>query len=326
MFFEIKNADIGYGKSLFSGITLTVDKGEVIAIVGINGVGKSTFLKSVAGIIPFLNGEVLVDGQKVSGFSRNKLSKIIGFSSVNNINVSNLTVRDLIALGRIPHTSLIGNFSEKDVSAIDEAIEKTGLLNLQNKEITKISDGERQRAFIARLVAQQTEILLFDEPTAFLDVAGKYKIVSLFRQIAACNSKIVVFSTHDLKIAIQNADKIWLFNNGEIIDNSPEDLILNRTFENLFSDSKLNFNNFTADFDVSIQELGLVKITNESTDDIRLNWTIKALNRIGYVSDNKAEKVVVVRPDYWFLESNGQKERYSSLYKLLKNIRHDKKN
>ncbi len=322
-YLKIKKADIGYNKVLFSDINLTAEKKEIIAVIGLNGIGKSTFLKSLSGIINFLRGEVFVNGENILKFNRAKRAGIIGFSSIININVQNLLVQDLVALGRIPHTSFIGNLTSKDKKIISEAIKKTGLSEVKNKLVTQISDGQKQRAFIARLIAQQTKILLFDEPTAFLDIEGKYQIISLFKHIAKNSDKIVIFSTHDLKIAIQNADKIWLFDNQKIIDNSPEDLILNGKLQSFFSNSSFIFNNFTADFDVNNQNIIPIKITNQTLNKNRINWTKKGLKRIDCYIDDNANIEIIVKDNFWILKTKNNNEKYFSFYKMIKNIRYD---
>ena len=321
-FLEIKNITIGHEKPLISEINLTAQKGELIAVVGLNGAGKSTLLKSIARILSIKNGQIIIDNKEIENYSKTKLSKLVGFSSVQNITASNLTVFDLVSLGRIPHTSLMGNLSKTDKSAINQAIVSTGLSHLANKSITKISDGEKQRAFITRLIAQQTELLIFDEPTAFLDVGGKHKIISLFKQIVKKLHKSIIFSTHDLKIAIKNADKIWLFLGKKIIEGAPEDLIINNTFNQLFSDSDISFDNFTADFNVNTKQVGKIAIQDFLPNNIRHNWTKNALNKIGYKIDNNNITKIKINNSNW--EINNKK--FNTLYNLLKYIQNDLKN
>ncbi len=312
---EILNLSIGYKNAILQNLNLSAQKGELIAIIGKNGVGKSTLLKTIAKIIEPLRGEILVNDKNILDYSSVRFSKLVGFSSNNSINISNFTVKDLVRLGRVPHTAILGNFKEVDDDAVDFAIAQTGLENLQKKEITKVSDGERQRAFIARLIAQQTDILLLDEPTAFLDVMAKHQTISLFREITKKHNKTVLFSTHDLKIAIQNADKIWIINADKIISGTPEDLILNNKINDVFSDNNIKFDNLTADFYVSkkvIDEIAV--ISNSST--LRYEWTKKALERIGFAINNDAGKKITVNDDNWLLDNEG----ISTIENLLKKI------
>ena len=317
---ELKDLAIGYEKSIIKNVNLEVQRGELIALIGLNGIGKSTLLKTIAGIIPKKSGEIFLQSKKLEKYSKQNTASIIGFSAVSQINTSNITVRDIVALGRIPYTSLLGNLSQKDNRIIDYAIKECGLKKIENKEITKISDGQKQRTFIARLIAQQTELLLFDEPTAFLDIEGKYKIVYLFQEIVREMNKSIIFSTHDLKIAIQTAHKIWLFYDNKIINAVPEDLILEGWFEKLFSHSNINFNNFTADFNVDYKITDSICLENKTTK-IKKHWTIKALNKIGYDINTNANKKIIIHENHWILETSEYSKKFDSIHKLLKNLK-----
>lgn len=318
-FLELQNVNIGYNKSLFENINLDAEKGELIAVIGKNGVGKTTLLKTISRIIPVLNGNILINEVNLDNFSANKLANIIGFSAIETISVSNLTVYDLIRIGRTPHTSLIGKLKLKDKQIINDAIEKTDLKKLLNNEISKISDGERQRAFIARLIAQETEILIFDEPTAFLDVITKHKIVTLFREIAKCFNKTVIFSTHDLKLAINTVDRIWLYNKTNVISTTPEDAILNNTFKSIFFDKNIEFNNFTADFDVLKPCIGYVNLVSNS-NELRYIWTKNAVVKNGFKINNNADIKIIVNNNNWTLYSDNQTKKINSIYSLIKNL------
>lgn len=321
-FLELKDVNIGYQTPLKKNINLNAYKGELIAVIGKNGSGKTTILKTIAKIIPALSGEVFIDNVNSKKISILNYASLIGFSAISSINTSNLSVYDIVRLGRTPHTSHLGKLSNKDIEAIEFAIKKTNLSDLRHKDITKISDGERQRTFIARLIAQQTEILIFDEPTAFLDVQTKHKIVSLFREIAKCSKKIVIFSTHDLKITIQNADKLWLFDKNKIISDSPEDAILNGTFNKIFSDKNIIFNNFTSDFDVVKMPVGQIKIISNSTK-IRYTWTKKAFERLGYSISDNSTYTITVNDNNWTKKNQNNTKQYYSIYSLLKSFQYD---
>ena len=318
---ELSNLEIGYDKSLIKNINIEAEQSELIALIGLNGIGKSTLLKTIAGIIPLRQGNIFIEHKNLKKYNKQRLASIVGFSSVNQISTTNLKIKDFVALGRIPYTSILGTLKSQDTLIVQKAIEECGLQKIAQKEITKVSDGQRQRVFIVRLIAQQTRLLLFDEPTAFLDVEGKYKIVYLFKKITKEMNKTIIFSTHDLKIAIQTADKIWLFIDNKIIEALPEDLILQGKFNKLFSDSNINFNNFTADFDVKNKIIDSFAIENKSTP-IRKIWTEKALNKSGYIFDSQANKKITIFDNYW--QYNTQK--FDSLYKLLKNLNNDKEN
>lgn len=247
---ELKHLEIGYKTPLLSPIDLKVNQSSIVALIGKNGVGKSTLIKTIARINKPLSGDVYIDGRNIKKLQAKKLAKIIGYSSASDFPSSNFTIRDYVALGRLPYTSFTGLLTAKDKKIVAEAIQTSKLDNKAYKDIGKISDGQRQRASIARLIAQQSKIMLFDEPTAFLDIEAKYFTLKLFKEIKNKLNNIIIFSTHDINLAIQFADKIWLFIDNTIIQGLPEDLILKGYFSRLFSDKNIFFNNFTGYFDV----------------------------------------------------------------------------
>lgn len=222
-------------------------------------------------------------------------------------------------MGRIPHSSLLGILNNVDKQNIDLAIEQTGLQKITNKELSKISDGQRQRAFIARLLAQQTSLMIFDEPTAFLDIEGKIKIVSLFSKIAKEQNKIIVFSTHDINLALRFCDKIWLLLPDKFIAAAPEDLVLQNEFQKLFPDSEIKFNNFTADFYVSKPIIDSIKIINYSSD-LRYLWTTKAIERFGFKIEQTSSNQLIINDNSWYLQLKNKKYEVFSIEQLQQTI------
>lgn len=322
---NISNLSFGYKKTLYKKINLEANNNELIAVIGKNGTGKSTLLKTISGIIPPIKGNISINNVSINSLTMRELSLMIGFSAITTINSTNLTVYDLIQLGRVQHTNIFGKLKNNDKIIINKAITQTGLDKLKNKKISEISDGERQRSFIAKLIAQQTKILIFDEPTAFLDIEAKHKITALFRKISKKNNKIIIFSTHDFNIALKNADKIWLFEQNKIINGTPEDLILLNKFDEIFSDKNLSFNNLTAEFDVNIKTENNVNIINKSSE-IRLKWTKKALKKHGFETNNKSKTSIYILNKYWSIHENNKIIKTHSLDQLIKFLKNDKKN
>ncbi|MFO7842431.1 MAG: ABC transporter ATP-binding protein [Bacteroidales bacterium] len=279
---------IGYSKTkkgnhiLFDNINLSGRKGELIALIGKNGIGKSTLLRNIAGLQNVLGGEVLFLDKKIQSFKRNEFARLVSFVSTEIVNVSNLKVFDLVSLGRFPHTSWFGKLKEKDIRQSLKALEMVGMKSFIHKNVNEISDGERQRVMIARTLAQDTKIIVLDEPTAFLDLPNKYEIVHLLNHLSKNENKTILFSTHDLNIAIQEADKIWLMLDDEIIQGAPEDLILSDTLNRIFKESNLNFDKLKGDFRIKrkhSKKIGLIG------DGLPYNWTRKALERLNYAVD-----------------------------------------
>jgi iron complex transport system ATP-binding protein len=172
-----------------------------------------------------LGGEVFLKGRPVKEIHRIDLARMLGYVSTEVVRVDGLRVRDLVAMGRYPHTGWFGSLSSTDYKMIDRAIELTSLGSLVDRDLDELSDGERQRAMIARTLAQDTEILVLDEPTAYLDLIHQYEITVLLGELAQDHGKTIVFSTHDLQLSLQQADKLWLLGGDGLIQGSPSGLL-----------------------------------------------------------------------------------------------------
>ncbi|MBI5219494.1 MAG: ABC transporter ATP-binding protein [Bacteroidia bacterium] len=317
---EIHNLNIGYpSKTIFSGINLSAYQGELIALIGINGAGKSTLLRTLARLQKESSGKVTIEGNNIHQYSIKTFAQRVSFVSTEPVYVSNLNVKELVALGRFPHTNWLGKLDEKDSAAVERAIHKTNIENLAEKNINQISDGERQRAMIARTIAQDTDIIILDEPTAFLDLPNRYETVSLLKALSKNENKTVIFSTHDLNIAIRQADKIWLIQKDKIIEGAPEDLVLNNCFTHIFESSKISFDIEKGDFTIPASMNRSVKLTGDGAEYL---WTVKALERLGYlVSDSNNENITVriTRENNrlnWVIEKENCKFAVNSIYEL----------
>lgn len=325
---ELKDASIGYHekpsvkKVVKEGITLHALKGELVALIGGNGIGKSTLLKTIAGFQPPTGGRLLVEKRAVLSFTDAELALEMSFVSTEVIRVSNLSVFELVALGRFPHTNWLGKLTSEDHLKVAEAIHLVGLDGYEGRMINRISDGERQRVMIARALAQDTRIIILDEPTAFLDVSNKYEIVHILHQLAEQKEKTIIFSTHDLNTAIAESDRIWLMLKDAVVQGSPEDLIINGYFGKLFSNSKLFFDIERGDFRIKKNTNGKVAVIGSGN---KLFWTMKALERIGLeISDDHNELMTVLIDlvsGTWELTSNDNKDVFNSLYSLCRHIK-----
>jgi len=317
---------IGYrsGRSsipLLPPLSAAAEKGELIAIIGRNGIGKSTLIKTLAGVHPALSGDVIYFGTGIKEHSGAELARKVGFISTEIVRGGHMTVYELVALGRYPHTNWFGRISRKDKARIIEAIEMAGLSGFLGRYISELSDGERQKAMIARLLAQDTSVMVMDEPTAFLDIGSRYEILHLLHTLSRKNKKTILFSTHDLHTAISQADKIWLITEQELIEGSPEDLILNGAFDNLFETPHVKFDSESGSYIFKGEES--LSIYVEGKGNIKL-WTEKAIRRGGFsVSAVKTNPYISV-PDTenkkWRLFSKTSILEFDSIYDLLKNI------
>ena len=184
--------------------------GVMACLVGANGVGKSTLMRTLSGFQSALKGEVCIDGRALEGYTPRELSERVGVVLTEREAMPDLTVEEVVAIGRMPYTNFWGTLTQADRQAVDEALLLVGIGHLRHKKIGHVSDGERQKAMIAKALAQQTDIILLDEPTAFLDYGSKVSVMRLLCQLAHEQGKAILLSTHDLEIAFQTADELWI--------------------------------------------------------------------------------------------------------------------
>lgn len=225
---SINDATIGYrnGKSVtpvVTSINATLCAGEVVALIGMNGAGKSTLLRTLSGFQQPLSGKVSFAMGDAGNLSPQELAKCVSVVLTEN-NFATLTVDELVALGRVPHTGFLGLMNAADRAVVAAAMDRMGVGCLAKRQVSTLSDGERQKCLIAKAIAQQTQLMLFDEPTAFLDFRSKVQLFRTLRGLAADEGKSVVVSTHDIEMALRFADKIWLINGGRLYEGSAAEL------------------------------------------------------------------------------------------------------
>jgi iron complex transport system ATP-binding protein len=184
--------------------------GVLACLIGANGVGKSTLMRTMAGFQPSLRGEVCIDGRPIGNYTPKELSERVGVVLTEKNMPADLTIEEVVGLGRMPYTNFWGTLTASDRKVVDEALSLVGLAGLRNRKIHQVSDGERQKAMIAKALAQQTPVIFLDEPTAFLDYPSKIAMMQLLRRLAHEQNKLILLSTHDLEIAFQTADHLWL--------------------------------------------------------------------------------------------------------------------
>ena len=212
---ELRNLGIGYTtkhgiRTVAEGINGTIRNRELTCLLGANGVGKSTLLRTLSAFQPKTAGEVFIEGRELSTYSDKELSRLIGVVLTEKPDVRNMTVRELVSLGRSPYTGVWGTYSKEDLQVVDEAIGLVGIDSLSRRMVHTLSDGERQKVMIAKALAQQTPVIYLDEPTAFLDYPSKVEVLQLLRHISREAEKTIFLSTHDVELALQLADTVWL--------------------------------------------------------------------------------------------------------------------
>ena len=323
---ELENLSVGYEQSggtpleILKGINFSATQGEMVALIGCNGIGKSTLLRTLAGFQNYFSGKIKINNNELSQVGAKEMARIMSFVSTENIRVANMTVFDLVAFGRFPYTNWMGRLTENDRREVDEAIKKVGLRGFENRQITRISDGERQRAMIARAVAQDTPVIFLDEPTAFLDVSNKYEIFHLLQVLTKERGKTIVLSTHDLNIALREVDKLWIVTEEGTFQGAPEDAVLNGWLGQLFKNEHIGFDLQEGEYFFKKEFKAKVKVEGEGLPMI---WTLRALNRLGYQIVIKAEPDfrVEVLENSWQLKTKRGTQVFTSVYDLLVHLR-----
>jgi iron complex transport system ATP-binding protein len=257
-------------------IDFRLRKGKLTCLLGPNGVGKSTLIKTIMGQLLPLEGKILINDKSVQQIENKEISKIIAVVLTEKINSGTLNVRQLVELGRIPHTGWLGKLSEKDQAKVNEAIEVTNIQYLAQVQLSELSDGQLQKAMIARALAQDGEILILDEPTAHLDLVNRFEIMHLLRRIAKEENKAVLVVTHDLEIAIETADEFWLMQCGlPLVTGLPEDLIIRQELDILLPSNKLTFDKISG----KVQTLDESKVIAIKGPNPMNKWLALALKK-----------------------------------------------
>ncbi len=239
---RLENLTVGYGERiLLEGLTTSFAAGAITALVGRNGTGKSTLMRAITGLGKYTSGEVFLAGKPLSEISPAALAQIIAFVNTERVRITNLTCRDVVALGRAPYTNWIGKMQPEDEEIVMRSLTLVGMESYALRTMDKMSDGECQRVMIARALAQATPIILLDEPTSFLDMPNRYELCSLLADLAHKEGKCILFSTHELDIAISLCDSIALIDTPSLHHLPVDEMVHSGHIERLFSSSKVYF-------------------------------------------------------------------------------------
>ena len=306
-------------------LNLQLNAGEFVCLVGPNGVGKSTLLRTVTGLQPKLGGEILMSGKKLETYQPRELAGQVSVVLTSPISVGAMRVDELTAMGRFPFTGLFDRMSEHDWEVVHETLRVVGVEKLSHRYVHTLSDGERQKVMIARALAQEPRLLILDEPTAYLDLPGRVVVMNLLHDLASGHDKAVLTSTHDLDLALRHADRIWLMDDvGRIIQGAPEDLVLNGSFAQTFNRAGVRFDPLSGTFDS--QNSGSKSVFLEGVGP-EVVWTRRALHRAGFAVDEEwipGSPRVCVMPQNdvitWQVELVGQTITFTTVYDLLQSL------
>ena len=302
----------GKRKELLRELSFQLYSGEITCLLGPNGVGKSTLIKAILGDLKPWEGRLILDQQELHTYSLEERAKRIAVVLSEPSYPGNLTVGQLVALGRTPHTSWGGKLSTEDRKWVDQALSDTRLTALQDERLGELSDGQRQKAMIARALAQDGKVLVLDEPTAHLDLINRLEIMTLLREISQKKEKAVLVVTHDLDIALETADRFWLMNCGSPLHiGRPEDILLSGKIQNLFPGEKYRFE----------LERGKVELVQDP-DNLSIEgpaagvyWVKKALQKAGI---KKLDQTLVVSTPFGLRLRD---QTFSSIEELIEKVK-----
>lgn len=299
-------------------LELSITPGEVVMLMGPNGSGKSTLMHTMAGLLTPLSGEVIISGKPLSSLKMKELARLLSLVLTERIPAGNMSISDIVAVGRYPYTGFRGSLRPEDKVVIREALTACHLDGMQERLYSTLSDGEKQRVMIARALAQETPLILLDEPTAHLDLPSRLEVTTMLRTLARSLGKSILISTHELDLALGWADTIWLMDRaGEIVSAAPEDLILGGHIERVFGAPGLSYDQERGEF--SIRQSGGKKIYLRG-EGLRYIWTSRALERLGYevTASTGAYPEVALTEEAWELVlPSGARSVYPSITTLL---------
>lgn len=253
---KTSNLSIGYTSkrkvnTIASNLNIDLSKGNLVCLLGKNGIGKSTLLRTLTKVQPALCGEILINNSNLKNLSNLELSKLLSLVLTERLPESNLTVFELVALGRQPYTNWVGTLTDEDLHLINLAFEQTNTSHLMHSKYYELSDGQLQKVLIARAIAQNSSIIILDEPTAHLDIHHTIETFTLLKKLVKEFNKTIIVSTHEINLALQLADVLWLMIPSQFISGKTEKLIANNNLEELFESDLISFNKTLKQFTIS---------------------------------------------------------------------------
>jgi len=307
----------GYGRAALLGpLDLSVPAGRLVCLIGANGAGKSTLIRTLCGMQPTLAGEVSIDGVPLAALSASQRARSLSVVLTERVQVTLMTGYELASLGRYPHIGWSGRLDAQDHALVRAALEQAGASALANRLVSEMSDGERQKVMIARALAQQPQLLVLDEATAFLDLPRRIETMQLLLDLARQQRLAVLLSTHDLELALRYADALWLIDSErQVHTGAPEDLALRGVLGTTFAADGLSFDLERGELVVGRN--GHRPIRLEGTG-VSATWARRALQRAGFAIHAQAPATVhALAEGYTLVPANGDRQRYETLGALV---------
>ncbi|MEA4811829.1 MAG: ABC transporter ATP-binding protein [Anaerolineaceae bacterium] len=304
------------------GLDLNLNAGELVCLIGPNGAGKTTLLRTLAKLQAPLGGKIAMLGKKYGQMSETELAKMLSLVLTSPVMIGYMRVEELVGMGRFPFTNFFDRRSKADDEAVLDALKSADAEKLRGRFVSELSDGERQHVMVARALAQKPLLMILDEPTAFLDLPGRVKMMLMLRSLAHEQGKTVLCSTHDLDLALQTADWMWLMDrNGSMRQGSPEDLVLHGELGKTFNRQGVEFDPNSGKFKTETEAHQRVILRGEGIEKF---WTMRALIRSGFdVMEDGEQELALVEvfregsKPAWRLKQNGRAVLHTSIYSLV---------
>jgi iron complex transport system ATP-binding protein len=313
----------GVRHAVLERVNVSVHRGELVCLLGPNGIGKSTLLRTLARMQPALSGAIELDGAPLASLSTSDIARRLGVVLTERVTVEALRAREVVQLGRYPHCGWLGGLADRDHHVVSWALTAVGAQHLADRDVARMSDGERQRVMVARALAQEPSVLMLDEPTAFLDVPSRVELMGLLRRLTRDASLAVVLTTHDLELVLRTADLVWLLMpGGELVSGAPEDVMLSGAIGTAFEGRQVRFHVEERGFRWMTGDRGLARVDGRGP---RAAMARAVLQREGFSVTSNGQLCaidVAIDDSTWTVSAEGRRVRGETFRALATHLRH----
>jgi len=312
---KVDNLSCGYGTNpLLNNLNFDIKAGELICLMGPNGCGKTTLLKSIGGLKEPLSGDIFIEGKNIKELSARERSRNISYLLTNKISIPEVSVMELLKIGRAPHNNFLGRLGVSDFLVLQRVLNELNINDLSDKKFDELSDGQKQKVLLARTLIQDTPIVILDEPTTFLDISKKMEVIKILKNYCHEYNKAIIFSSHDWDLVLEMANKTWIFKEGEaLIQTTPEDLVLNNQVVHYFGHESFNFSKDSGLFNEARTFLKKIAIDSHTSDRFKIKWTQHALEKKGFEIVSDGTRIIQIFDDHWIIEN----KQYKSIEELI---------
>lgn len=314
----VEKLAIGYESTLLQDINFTIEEGEVVSLLGKNGIGKSTLIKTILGLVPSKKGEIRIGGENIKKYTpvemAREVSVVLTHQEVNPM----LSVLEVLSLGRTPYKAIFSRLNIKDWEKINQTIQLLEIEDLKDRRIGELSDGQKQRVMIGRALVQDTNLIVLDEPTTHLDLSSKFTIFQLLRRLAQITKKTILLSTHQIDLALSHSDKVLFMKEAILIEDSPENIGWKHQIYSYFSNDKMQFDYELGKFSTIRRGIREVQLKGEGS---LLYWTRHALYRNAIDIKSQAPITVNASGDVLSIEIRGEVEYVNDFQNLINCIK-----